>query len=41
MQDDRTYLSEFRRAFAAGPADGAGNRRVEAVLLPLVTVDAK
>ena len=41
MQDDRTYLSEFRRAFAARPADDAGNRRVEAVLLPLVTVDAK
>lgn len=41
MQDDRTYLSEFRRAFATRPADGARNRRVEAVLLPLVTVDAK
>ncbi|MER2539996.1 MAG: C1 family peptidase [Azonexus sp.] len=41
MQDDRAYLSAFRRAFATRPADGAGNRRVEAVVLPLVTVDAK
>ena len=41
MQDDRAYLSEFRRAFAVRPADGAGNRRIEAMVLPLLTVDAK
>ena len=41
MQDDRAYLSEFRRAFATRPADGAGNRRIEAMVLPLLTVDAK
>jgi hypothetical protein len=40
-QDDRAYLSAFRAAFAVRPLDGAGNRRVEAMVLPLLTVDVK
>lgn len=41
MPDDRAYLSEFRRAFAVRPADGSGKRRVEAMVLPLRTVNGQ